>query len=66
MGLATIVELRPVAGDQLYDVAPLAVNTILPPWQMPGFSGVTVIGVGWVMVTLAVAVHVLASVTVMV
>ena len=62
--VAPVVALKPDAGLQLYVVAPLAVSTTLPPVHIDGLDGVTVSGGGWVKVTLAVAVHPLASVTV--
>ncbi len=31
--LGPVVELNPVAGDQVYVVAPLAVSVVLPPLQ---------------------------------
>ena len=62
--VAPVVALKPDAGLQLYVVAPLAVSTTLLPAHIVGLEGVTVSGGGWVKVTLAVAVHPLASVTV--
>ena len=38
-----VVADKPVAGDQLYDVPPLAVNSELLPKQIEGDAGVTVI-----------------------
>ena len=47
VGLATTVEPvvvdKPVAGFQLYEVAPLAVNVVLVPLQMDAGDGETVI-----------------------
>ena len=39
---APVVALKPVAGDQVYDVAPLAVNVVELPAQIAGEAGVTV------------------------
>ncbi len=36
-----MVALNPVAGDQLYVLAPLAVSDWLPPYMMEGDAGVT-------------------------
>ena len=48
VGLAILVALNPVAGLQLYVVAPLAVNVVLEPAQMVGATGVTVtVGTGF-------------------
>jgi len=40
-----VVALNPVAGDQLYDDAPLAVNVVLPPGQMAA-EGQVIVGKG--------------------
>ena len=63
---APLVELNPVAGDQLYVDAPLAVRVVLPPGQYDAEEGVTVIvGKGFtVTVTVAVFVQPLAPVPV--
>jgi hypothetical protein len=59
-----LVALNPLAGLQLYVAAPLAVSVTLPPEQIVGFNGNTLIAGGWVSVMLAVAMHAFASVTV--
>ena len=41
--VASVVVDKPVAGFQLYEVAPLAVNVVLVPLQMDAEDGVTVI-----------------------
>jgi hypothetical protein len=47
-GLAILVALSPVAGLQLYVVAPLAVSPTLLPLHIPGLAGITVtVGVGF-------------------
>jgi hypothetical protein len=40
--VAPVVALKPVAGDQLYVVAPLAVKEVLFPEQIVGDAGLTV------------------------
>ena len=40
--VAPVVADKPVAGLQLYVVAPLAVNDVLLPLQIAGVAGVTV------------------------
>ena len=59
MGLAQVVQLNPVAGDQVYVEAPLAVKPTLEPMQIAGAAGVTVtVGRGFtVTVTVCVPVH---------
>ena len=54
------MQLKPVAGLQLYVLAPLAVKAVLLPLQILGFAGSTLtVGVAvTVMVTIAVALHV--------
>jgi hypothetical protein len=57
--VAPVVALKPVAGDQLYVVAPLAVNTVLLPEQMVADEGDT-LTVGeelTVTVTVVVPIH---------
>jgi len=56
----SVVALKPVAGLQLYVVAPLAVKPILLPWHTDGVGGVTVtVGVGLtVTVTVVESAHV--------
>jgi len=45
--VAPVVALRPVPGDHVYVVPPLAVNDTLPPGQIVGAAGATVtVGVG--------------------
>jgi len=61
-----VVDDKPVPGDQLYVVAPLAVKTTLLPGHIDGDDGVTLI-VGFeltVTVTLVAPVQPLASVPV--
>ena len=41
--VASVVVDKPVAGFQLYEVAPFAVNVVLVPLQMDAEDGVTVI-----------------------
>ena len=38
-----VVEDKPVAGDQVYEVAPLTVNEVLLPKQIVADAGVTLI-----------------------
>ena len=63
---APIVPDKPIAGDQLYVTAPLAVNRVLLPLQIVTEAGVTVIVGNEFTVTLTVAVfmHPFASVPV--
>ena len=60
VGLGQFVQLKPVAGTQLYVVAPLAVKGTLFPLHMLGLAGLTfTVGVGFtVIVTIAVALQV--------
>jgi hypothetical protein len=64
--VAPVVWLSPVAGDQVYVAAPLAVKLVDPPMQIVDEEGVTVIvGTGFtVTVTVAVPVQPLAVVPV--
>ena len=57
--LAPVVALKPVAGDQVYVLAPLAVSDVEFPSQMEGAEGETeTAGEGFtVTVTVAVLVH---------
>jgi hypothetical protein len=41
VGFAQVVQLKPVAGDHAYDVAPFAVRFTLLPAQIAGAAGVT-------------------------
>ena len=58
-GLGILFALKPVAGVQLYEVAPLASNDTLLPEQMVADDGATVtVGVGLtVTLTVCVALH---------
>ena len=64
--MAQLVQLRPVAGLQLYVVAPLAVSETLLPIHNVADEGVTVtVGVGFTLIiAVAVFVHPFASVPV--
>jgi hypothetical protein len=59
--LATVVLLKPVPGDHTYEVAPLAVKTVLVPIQMVDAPEILTTGRGvTVTVTAAVLEHPLA------
>ena len=64
--VAAVVDDKPVAGLQLYVVAPFAVSDVLLPSQIVADAGVTVtVGLGFtVIVTVAVLVHPFPSVPV--
>jgi hypothetical protein len=57
-GFATVELLNPAAGDQLYDVAPLAVRLVLNPSQIVVVPLMVTTGIGTIVtVTVAVAEH---------
>ena len=50
VGFSIDTSLNPVYGTQLYEVAPLAVNTVLPPSQIFVLPEITITGKGFTII----------------
>lgn len=57
MTVAPVVADNPVAGDQLYEPAPLAVSVALPPEQIVWFAGAVTVALLTVIVVEDEALH---------